>query len=48
MERVIFKDHEIFIDKTKLGGTSYLDKNPDNTLKAVNLDAGATNLVYIA
>lgn len=48
MERVIYKEHEIRIDKTVLPGTSFLEKNPDGTLKALDIDAGAGNLVSVS
>lgn len=48
MERVIYKEHEIRIDKTVLPGTSFLEKNPDGTLKALDIDTGANNLVSVA
>lgn len=48
MERVIFKEHEIRIDKTVLPGTSFLEKNADGTLKALDIDTGANNLVAVS
>ena len=48
MERVSYNQHEIRIDKTVLPGSSYLEKNVDGTLRALNLDTGATNLVSVA
>jgi hypothetical protein len=35
---VIFKEHKVYIDKTKLPGASNIEKNEDGTLKAINFD----------
>lgn len=48
MERVSYNQHEIRIDKTMLPGSSYLEKNADGSLRALNLDTGATNLVSVS
>lgn len=52
MERVIYKEHEIRIDKTALPGTSFLEykksKNDKNILEALNIDTGANNLVSVS
>ncbi len=52
MERVIYKEHEIHIDKTALPGTSFLEykksKNDKNILEAINIDTGAGNLVSVS
>lgn len=47
MEKVSFRQHEINIDKTILPGTSYLEKNADGSLRALNLDTGVANLVSV-
>lgn len=47
MERVSYHQHEIRIDKTTLTGSTFLEKNADGSLKAVNLDTGAANLVSV-
>lgn len=48
MDRVSYSQHEIHIDKSALSGNSYLEKNANGSLKAVNLDTGATNLISIS
>lgn len=47
MEKVSYSQHEIHIDKTVLPGSSYLEKNADGTLLALNLDSGVANLVAV-
>lgn len=52
MERVIYKEREIKIDKTVLPGDSFLeykkDKNGKNVLEALDIDTGANNLVSVS
>gem|GEM_PF-3129260 len=38
IEEVIYKEHTIGIDLSKLPAGSYLDKNADGTLKHINLN----------
>ncbi len=46
-EKIVYKDHLVYIDKTALPWTSYLEKNQDWTLLAVNLDMWVSNLINI-
>lgn len=48
MERVIFKEHEVYIDKSSLPAGSKVNPDKDGTIQSLDINTGATNLVSIS